>query len=189
MIEYQPGKPTPCTFQMPSIIVPAEALVTHLTLDNDGSTSDMRVDGSSVVKKFQYVVPTDKLLYLDNVEIVLGDTGYDPDKFGGLTALTNGCKLEIYDTDGTTVLLDMLAEPIKQNYEFTHFGGVSINVVPGAVIDLISVSAHMHETYGADLLLEAGQIVQFTVQDDLDTGLDFFEATIGGRLVQDRFPL
>lgn len=186
MIEYQPGKPTPCTFQMPGVIVPAEALVTHLTLDNDGSTSDMRVDGSSVVKKFQYVVPTDKLLYLDNVEIVLLDASIDPALFGGLAALTNGCKLEIYDTNGTTVLLDMLAESVKSVYEFSHLGGVTINFVSFLTNDMVSVSAHMHETYGADLLLEAGQIVQFTVQDNLATGLVAFEATIGGRLVQDR---
>ena len=131
----------------------------------------MNVLGSLIAPvAYDCLVATDKVLLIEDVAILIVDGGITPTKFGGITALTNGIKIEAIDDDGTTVLLDFTADlTIKKNADWALLADTDRETIAAAGDDVEEVQWSLLSESGP-MLLTAGQIFRFTVQDDL-TGL------------------
>lgn len=98
-------------------------LRSYLTLNNDGTTIDMRVNGSVTNQIFSINANSDgnkRDKFIAAINIVISDAGASLSKFGNLSALTNGCELRwVTDDLGTVVIADSL----KTNFEFIRLAG------------------------------------------------------------------
>lgn len=147
----------------------------------DGGSSDMAVDGSSTPVEFEFLVPVNTWVDLAQFNIVLTDVAVTNDKFGALTALTNGVTIEIIDVDTTTVLFDFTAtRPIRTNTDFALYAGVSAKLAGGGLVDAVLVEWPLQSS-GAVLRVLGGQLIRATVNDNL-TGLNTFGILIQGLL-------
>ena len=95
----------------------------RMTLNGDGTTFDMRVDGS-VNEQIFSILPKEgeqqRDRYIASMNIVIADAGATLNKFGSLNALTNGMSLcWITDECGTVVIADGLVS----NWEFVRLSG------------------------------------------------------------------
>jgi hypothetical protein len=73
-------------------------------LTNGGAASDsndMQVDGSSTAVEFWVPADSTDELYISSLSFVIADASATLDKFGNITALTNGCDLEYFSDGGT----------------------------------------------------------------------------------------
>lgn len=144
-----------------------------------GGAVDANVNGSVVGVAFEYEVAAGKVLLLDELELVVRDTGaFTGASFGAGSALTNGLRVEVIDTDGVTVRASLLAgASAKINADLAE--------VPGAVIAMPWIDTLQAwlpvRAEGWPIRLTAGQRVRMTVADDL-SGLDGLRATLRGRL-------
>lgn len=90
--------------------------VQDFTLNNDGVTTSMKVNGSVTTQKF--IVQPDleddviisSLSFFINASLTTTDLG----EFGGTTSLTNGCRLLIETSDNGDIVI---ADQIKTNYD------------------------------------------------------------------------
>ena len=86
--------------------------------------------------------------------------------FGGLAALTNGCLFSIHDADDTQ-LIDLLdGEPLKANEDWGALAGADNVAQAASGDDSFPVRFTMAKS-GEEMTLSPGQIVKFTVRDDL----------------------
>lgn len=86
----------------------------YITVNGDGTTSDLRVDGS-VNPVEAYIKASDEGdLYLTEANILIAGSGVSLNRFAGLTALTNGIDV-FYDTDAER---RFLAKGLKTNFSF-----------------------------------------------------------------------
>ena len=160
-------------------------LVTPLTWVSGGSepsdTTEMAIDGSSTSRVFTYQAPAGKTAIIVSCTFILLHPGMDNDrKFGDLATLSNGCSFDVLDSDGSTVVLNLLGEglSIKRNAHFARF--------PGAYWPLLAnnngVSSTLHQDglivkwdlstfHGLSLLSE--QSFRFIVNDDLSALTSF----------------
>lgn len=164
-----------------SIHVPSERIYKFL---RNESSNDMIVDGTSTPVPFNYTVPANKIGLLALLNIHVSDGKVDPDTFGGLDELTNGVKVEIYDTDGTTVLLDMLdGDPVKHNDAWANIAGAEMATfkATGGTAESWVVTWDLTKSGGL-LHLTAGQSLRATIQDAL-AGLVDFKMLVRGLLL------
>ena len=164
---------------------PNELLFAHLTLNGDGSTIDMAVDGTTP-KKFRYVCPADKVALITRVLMHLHDIDIQYEYFAGLgVALTNGLTIKIHDADDT-VLKDFTNDhPFKHTAQFSMLAGPDIPILSSAVgndPDVLAMRWTLAKS-GFSPLLTAGQYFEVVVQDDLQ-GLSHFEWIIHGRVCE-----
>ncbi len=148
-------------------------------LRNAGSV-EMAVDGDDPVIKFDFVSVGESNIGHINFEILDGTMRNE--RFAGLAAaLTNGILMEVFDTDGTTVLLDFLdGVPIKSNANWTSLTGRDEIQQESAGDDLLPIHFDLIDT-GELLNLQDGQIIRVTIQDDLST-LTQFRALVQGHI-------
>jgi hypothetical protein len=88
-------------------------------LTNGGAASDsndMQVDGSSTAVEFWVPADSTDELYISSLSFVIADASATLDKFGNITALTNGCDLEYFSDGGTTTI----ASALKSNFDFVR---------------------------------------------------------------------
>ena len=71
-----------------------------LTLNGDGTTIDMRVDGSVTPQRFWIQAEPDRDVYITSLSFKLADAGAALNEFGGIAALANGCRLYYEDQNG-----------------------------------------------------------------------------------------
>lgn len=71
-----------------------------LTLNGDGTTIDMRVDGSVTPQSFWIQAEPDRDVYITSVSFKLADSGATLNEFAGIPALANGCRLYYEDNNG-----------------------------------------------------------------------------------------
>lgn len=71
-----------------------------LTLNNDGTTTDMRVNGSVTRQYFWVNAEPDSDVYITSLSFLIADANATLVQFGALTALTNGCRLFYENTEG-----------------------------------------------------------------------------------------
>jgi len=162
-------------------------------------SQDMLVDGSST--NVMFWIPADKTkdLYIKSISFVIADASAVLNKFGNITALTNGVLLEHVTQKGTTVLHD----GIKTNFDMVQLcGGIpAFGDGTGAfrASNIISNSEgylpvlDFNEIYGMPfgLRLRAGSTdkIVFTVRDDIGTGTvpDRFDITaLGISIIEDK---
>lgn len=166
-----------------------------LTLNGNGTTIDMRVNGSVTKQLFYIQAEPNFDLYIKNLSIVLADTNTDNsfNTFGDLTALTNGCRLYYEDSNGEV----NIGTTLQTNFDLIRLslgtpafgsrysaGGSTFNpfFLPDAVgasadaiTSIIDFSATFGFTYGLRLRNSTTHKLVFEINDDLSTGLDAFD--------------
>lgn len=85
-----------------------------LTLNNDGTTTDMRVDGSTTSQYFWVNAEPNFDIYITTLSFLISDAGAELDEFGNLAALTNGCRLFYEDNNGEI----NIGTDLVSNFEF-----------------------------------------------------------------------
>lgn len=85
-----------------------------LTLNNDGTTNDMRVDGSTTSQYFWINAEPNFDIYITTLSFLISDAGAELDEFGNLPALTNGCRLFYEDNNGEI----NIGTDLVSNFEF-----------------------------------------------------------------------
>jgi hypothetical protein len=85
-----------------------------LTLNNDGTTNDMRVDGSTTSQYFWVNAEPNFDIYITTLSFLISDAGAELDEFGNLVALTNGCRLFYEDNNGEI----NIGTDLVSNFEF-----------------------------------------------------------------------
>jgi hypothetical protein len=157
---------------------------------NSAGAFDMRVDGSTTPQEF-YVEPApERNLYVGRIDFLVSDASATLDKFGALTALTNGVKVEwVTDDFGTVEVHDGL----KTNFDFIRLSGGKPSFGDGATAFRANnmsgssegylASVDLDEIFGTQwgLRLRKGTLdrLVITIQDDI-TGVDQFDAVIYG---------
>lgn len=177
IIERQQLISVPGTVPSEQAIAPADAVLELLAAT--GPVTDARVDGSGTPVAFNYLVAAGKALVLDELVLMIRDTGaFTGITFGVIAALTNGIKLEVRDTDGNTVLKSLIPGGVAKKH-------ADLAAIPGAVLSQVFADTLQvripARVEGWPLLVTAGQYVRLTVADNL-TALDEFRASIRGRL-------
>ena len=87
-----------------------------LTLNNDGTTNDMRVDGSTTSQYFWVNAEPNFDIYITTLSFLISDAGAELDEFGNLAALTNGCRLFYEDNNGEI----NIGTDLVSNFEFVR---------------------------------------------------------------------
>ena len=98
----------------------------------NGASSDMRVAGSAA-SPIDFVVEasTDSDRYIDSISWVIADAQAALNKFGNITALTNGVELFYQDSKLGNVII---ADSLKSNFEFLRLCGKGASPI-GATTD------------------------------------------------------
>jgi len=87
-----------------------------LTLNNDGTTTDMRVNGATTPQSFFINAEPDFDIYITTVSFVIADAGASLNEFGGITALANGCRFYYEDSNGEI----NIGTDLTSNFEFVR---------------------------------------------------------------------
>ena len=152
-------------------------------LKNAAGSRDMNVDGSSTPVPFYYEVPAGRNAEVSRVNFTVVDGAMGYGEFGGLgAALTNGLKVEIHNSSGVTLFDFLDGFTVKVNEDFDGLAGIDTVIHPVAGDDSMpvrwTISRAIPRAHG--LVLDAGQRIAITVQDDL-SNLTKFRAMIQGR--------
>lgn len=153
--------------------------------ENSGS-SDMTVDGSVTEVEFSIDSIVDRDIFIRSISILIGDGGAPAlNKFGALTALTNGVEIVYATKDSGDFIIH---DGIKSNLEFIRIGVDTAGVGTGTDAFLADVSGggteksympiiDLQETFGLPfgmkLRANGEDKLKFIVRDDL-TGLTTF---------------
>jgi hypothetical protein len=137
---------------------------------------------STIAANFDVVAPAGrKNLNIQRVVFQIIDGGMTLGKFGGLTALTTGCKVTVVDPDGNEQVDFLNGTTIKTNGDFNLLAGVDALVEPAAGDDSMPVRWTLTRGLGGPLSLPTGWRLRFRVQDDL-SGITTFRAMSQGYL-------
>ena len=164
-------------FTAPQIIPPSEFWQAYL---ENGGSSGMNVNGSVTPVSFRWTCPADHFFMFQRFIFQIVDNAVDWDRFGGITALTNGVVFTIYDSDDT-----ILAQfpPLKVNYEVSMvFAGGAANIRQGNTQSNLVAIFNIPEQTGYVLTITEGQYIEAVIQDDL-TALTHMDALVTGRMV------
>ncbi len=144
----------------------------------DTAAIDMAVDGGTPVT-YKYTVPADKVLYLKRGFLVIedGNVAFIPGNFGALgAALTNGVSVGVTPSGGPRVEI----ENWKTNRQVrdTMFDFDQQFKSDGAYVGRWTFAKDLNF---AGMVLGAGDIFDFVIQDNLST-LDYFSFRLKGIL-------
>jgi hypothetical protein len=171
----------------------AVPFIQSLTADGTSTGSvDMRVDGSTNAQEFYVSADQTKDTYIKTVQFTIADATATLNKFGNLTALTNGCAFE-WDTQefGTVTIKSGL----KSNWDFVKmargqpaFGdGASAfqagNVVSTseAYVPVVDMSYLFGIPWGLRLRAGTKDRLVLKVNDDISTpSVDEFTSEVSG---------
>jgi hypothetical protein len=150
----------------------------YFTIDGTPTgDNDMRVDGSSTPVDFCIPANKDFDVYVGFIAVKLADASAKLDKFGALTALTNGVEFEWQSQEQGTITIH---DGIKDNLEFFRMSSVLPSIIDlsgggaDAIIVPIDVSKMFGSPWGVKLTRSTTEKLIFRVNDDLATGLDEF---------------
>jgi hypothetical protein len=148
----------------------------------------MKVDGSTTAAEFYIAAFKDYDIYIKSISVVIGDGGSPAlNKFGALSALSNGVKWDLFTND---LGLYELHDGIKTNLEFIRLGVDTAGIGTGTDAFLADVSGggteksylpniDIAETFGLKfgvrLRKGSNDKLIFTIQDNL-TALTTFNA-------------
>lgn len=148
--------------------------------------NDMRVDGSSTNVVFSIQAEQERDIYIGRISIVIADASATLNKFGNITALTNGVEFKWESQDlGETII----HEALKTNFDFVRLGGgkPSFGDAAGAFragnvsgnsegyIPQIDFSEVFGMPWGMRLRKGTTDKLSFTVKDDVQA-VDLFDA-------------
>ena len=156
---------------------------------DDGTSSgseDMRVDGSTSSQEFYITAHQDRDIFIKTISVRISDTSSVLNKFGNLTALTNGIEWKFT----TNVLGEItVKDGIKTNLEFIRVGLSTAGTGDGSSAFRADVSGGGADTYlpvidlaqtfgfswGIRLAKGTKDRMSFIVKDDLSVGMDGFD--------------
>jgi hypothetical protein len=160
-----------------------------LTLNGNGTTSDMRVNGITAPQLFYIQAQPEFDIYITSLSFLLADTDVSPvlEEFGALTALTNGVRLYYEDSNGE---ID-IAGSLKSNFEIIRLcqgtpafgsgadGFFAEAVTSGAgnqfaIIPILNFQTIFGFQYGLRLRSSTTNRLVLSVRDNISTGLDAF---------------
>jgi len=153
----------------------------HLSLDNDGTTRDMNVDGSVTPQNFEFGVAAGQIAVLESFGFELQDAkGFGLNEFGNLgAALTNGLLIQMVESDGTLLADFTQGEPITTNAEMYQYS-MRVGLEEwGAGDDMLHGRITFDAVTGSSLVVSNGYKFRVVVQDNL-TGLTKFHMYVGG---------
>lgn len=165
-----------------------------LTLNGNGVTSDMRVNGSVTPQLFYIQGEPNFDIYVTNLSILLADTNADNslNTFGDLAALTNGCRLYYEDENGEI----NIGTTLQTNFDLIRLcvgnpsfgaryvaGGATFNpfflpdavgATADAIIPVLNFNTIFGFSYGLRLKNGTSNKLVFEINDNLSVGLDAF---------------
>ena len=144
-----------------------------LTTDGtSGGSSDMDVNGSGTPVKFWTSPPAGRAVIIRRVMVYFEEGAISAANYGVVPGLlTNGLNLELIDTDGTTVLLDLLdGRPVKSAGDWRRLAFTAERLTWAAAEESMSVKWDF-SAQGKPIVLLPDQRLQMTVSDNL-TELD-----------------
>jgi hypothetical protein len=159
---------------------------------NSAGATNMNVDGSVTNQDFYLSAINDRDIYVNSISIRIADTGsLALNKFGALTALTNGVEWEWSSQD---VGIITLHDGIKTNLEFIRTGHKTSSIGTGndayladvsgggtesAYLPIIDISEQFGKPWGIRLRKGTNDKMTFRIRDSL-TGLTNFDAIAYG---------
>ena len=161
---------------------PGEIFMKLFSLENDGETFGMDVDGSvSGGLIFKVVVPVSKVLLLKSLSFHMVDGKLEPAKFGDRTALTNGVTIHVHDEAMNHLVNIAEDQPLKTNTEFAGIG-IPVFYEAGVIDESMIVTVDFVALTGYAMMLQAGNYIAVHINDDLSL-LSHFDGVVYGRLV------
>jgi hypothetical protein len=140
----------------------------------NGASNDMRVDGSSTPVEFSIDADADYDYFIKSMSVKLSDPSAKLDKFGNLTALTNGVSFRWESQEiGELTIHD----GIKDNLEFFRLSKQKAEIIDlsGGGADAIVVTIDLAEMFGNPwgVRLTKGTTERLVMQvnDNLGTGI------------------
>lgn len=148
----------------------------------DSDSTDMVVDGSSTAVNFDVVHPGGKdPVVIHRIMVKMIDGSITELSFGGISALSNGLRIVVYDTQSNTEVADFLpGDAITRNYDWTTLAGNDQIVEPAAGDDVLKVRWTIELGLGDGLLLRPTEVLRVIVQDAL-AGISEFSMSYQGR--------
>jgi len=171
-------------FDVSSNVLTRYKLFRGFMTDSSGS-KDLNIDGSTTPVEFSVTSETGKVLYVQQIRVLLNGTYFEMDtndfrRFGEATAgggsLTNGIELEVRQGG---VMTELFAEPIKQTGDFFNYADNFTNLVNAvsAQSDFLSFDFEFEQPVVLPESVEDRLIM--TISDDL-TDIDLFQVTVRG---------
>ncbi len=151
-----------------------------------GDAENMATAGATVgvPSIFEYTVPPNTEMRIARLNFAIIDQSLQLTRFGGLAALTNGCMLDVVDTNGLS-LLDMTgARPFTANADFLYAAGMDMEIDTGGggALDVVKVRFSLFKA-GRNVIVKAGESVRWTIQDSL-AGIDQFRCQVQGTMTR-----
>ena len=156
--------------------LPSNSIFTHLI---NGGSKDMNINGLSTPVNFRYTCPTDKVVFLYRINILIIDASMKMDKFGGLSALANGVEIGFYDSSDTLILDPTDGDNISIVADFSILAGVDAQIHVGAGVDAAFIRWTFEKCVGGPFRLNVGEYLQFKIRDNLST-IDEFHTMAQG---------
>ena len=157
-VNFQPGAGIP--------VIPADNLIYREMFFKNGSSKDLNVDGSVTTQYFTVSLAAGETFYLDKVGFLLFDSGnVELTKFGTITALTNGLRLELQKD---SVIYEVATMQDNADVLVTITGGANAQGNGGYAPDDAfwgTVDFNKSVTLHGD----DGDFIRFVVQDDLSS--------------------
>ena len=153
----------------------------------DGTATPLVAPGrtnmvSTITANFDVVGPAGKKnLWVERINFQMIDGSMTLNKFGGLSALTNGCRVIVVDPDGTEQFDFLDGRALQANHDFALLAGVDSLIEPAAGDDSMPIRWTLSKAFGEPIELPTDWRLRFAIQDDL-TGITTFRAMAQGYL-------
>jgi len=143
----------------------------------NGASTDMRVNGATT--NVSFIVPADPnyTYYVSSLNVKIADAAAKLDKFGALTALTNGIEFTWFTQETGSLVIH---EGLKTNLMFFRMSSQVPQIIDlsgggaDAIIVTIDLASLFKNQWGLRLRKGTTDKLVFKVKDDLSTGLDEF---------------
>ncbi len=150
-------------------------------------SNNMRVDGSSVNADFYICASSTVDIFVKSISVRISDANAVLNKFGNLTALTNGLEFH-YATNRLGDII--IQDEIKTNLDFIRLGLSTASVGDGTgafrsdlsgsgadtYLPVIDLSVTFGFPWGLRLEKGSNDCIGFVIKDDLSVGIDSFNA-------------
>lgn len=176
----------------PIFVIPYANFFTSDGLPADGTNNDMQVVGSLASPvEFFIQANADTDTYIKNITFEISDSGATLNKFGNITALSNGVVFKWVTQDKGTAIIDT---SLKSNYEFirlcndkpafgtttSSFRASNVNGTSEGYLPRLNVEEMFGIRYGFRLRKGTTDKLVFSVQDNT-TGVDSFNIKAFGQ--------
>lgn len=158
---------------------------------NSAGSSDMQVTGTAAVPLDFYIESSNQGdRYIQTLAFTISDAGATLDKFGSITALTNGCQLIYEDSELGDVII---ADALQSNFDFVQlcnfepsfgtgnaaFRATNVSGTSEAFIPILDITDVFGMPYGLRLPQHSTKKLKLRIRDNT-TGVDRFDVKVYG---------